>query len=254
MGAHGSFLAALRPSCFDTAAAQLVRTIPPRALLSAAVKLRPAISLSALLLVSFVAPESAKAAPSEEVIPIKTGFVEVRGGVRVAPQGGFEKSQASQGFALKSKLVTPVVFVPLGYRIDRNWAALVEFGYGNGQYDRTETTKNETSTLRSTTISIAIAGQWTPDLGWDRLEPFLGVGGGYYLTSLKSTDGAITAAMSEANTTGFFVSAGLRWAPTTSLGVVLENRYALAVAGVGTLGAVNVGGYAGSLGLYYVWK
>ena len=202
-----------------------------------------------------MSPSVAFAAPlTPDVIPEKTGFIEARGGVRITPHGSMQKALEGNGLGVQPRLVTPAVLIPLGYRVDRTWAAAIEFSYGNGHFALTDLKTGLGSTLRSTTLGLQIVGQWSPNLGWERLEPFLSFGGGYYFSTLASDAGQLSEALGETNTTGFFAGVGLRWAATKPLGVVMESRYALAVAGVGKVATINVGGSTTSLGLYYVWK
>lgn len=221
-------------------------------LLSAAVKVSRLIGVVLAVLLS-VAARDAFAARDSEVIPVEKGFIELRGGVRLTPQGTFEKMLADRGYKLHSTLVTPAVIFPLGYRVNRDWSAALEFGYGAGQYELVDSA-GVASAVRSSTFTIQIVGQWVPPVEWGRLEPVFGIGGGYYLSTIKNADRRIDGANTEANATGAFVSAGLRWAATRNIGLSIEDRYAFAVAGVGNLGRLNVGGNTASLGLYYVWR
>jgi opacity protein-like surface antigen len=214
-----------------------------------------AVGIGALLL-AVIAAERARAEDDEDLLPgPKTGTIAVAGGVRMTLPFGFLRSADAAGYPLASHTVGPALVLPLGYRIDKEWAVNIDFTYGLDQFNFAASDGKPPSSLRAQTFTLQIGGQYTPQVGWGRLEPVFGFGVGYYLSTLTSTDSALSLKSTESNATGFFVSVGLRYALTSQVGLNLEDRFALATAKAGaTLGDVPVGGNTASLGMYYAFR
>ena len=201
-------------------------------------------------------PGLARAAPEPLLPPAETGLVTVLGGVRFVPQAPLESSAAKQGWAVVGRApVTPAVLVPLSYRVDREWSALIELGWANDGYRLRPAEGTATSELAVQTVGLLAGGQRAFDLGWRRVEPYLGFGVGYYLSTVRLTGslGELPKHV-EAHAAGGFLSAGLRIGLGGGWSAVVEERYAFAVTGLGDFGALTVGGNTVALGLSRVWR
>lgn len=201
------------------------------------------------------------AAASAPVLPgPETGLITVLGGVRYVPQGPLTASALKAGWKPVDRwAVTPAVAVPFSYRVDAQWTALVEFDWSADEYafhndDPPEKASAE-GRFAVNTMALLIGGQRSFDLGWQRVEPYLGFGLGYYLSTvkLKGSLGQLPKQF-EAHTGGGYVAAGLRIGLGGGWLAVVEERYAFAIAGLADFGQVTVGGNTVSLGVGRVWR
>lgn len=212
---------------------------------------------------AFSSPARAQGAPSSFeplITPPKTGLVSVLAGVRYVPQAPLLSSALKAGWiSTERALVTPAVAVPFGYRVDGQWSVFVEFDWAQDSYGfRNESAGEGASANAQVTVqtfALLIGGQRAFDFGWERVEPYVGFGAGYYLSTLR-VSGALGELPNEfeAHTGGGYLSAGLRIGLGGGWSAVVEERYAFAVPGLADFGTVNVGGNTVSVGLGRVWR
>jgi hypothetical protein len=196
-----------------------------------------------------VRPELLGGPQPTTVPPPETGLVAALGGYRIVPQGDFVARLGAQRFDLVSRPAgLPTVLVPLSYRVDREWVAEFALGYGADQFRF-----SDGSQLGLGTASLTLGGQRLFDVGVPWLEPYVGFGVGYWISSITG-DRVESGSQREGAATGGFVSAGLRAALTPELGLVLEDRLAYAELALPGLGIAQVGGNSATAGLYYVWR
>lgn len=204
--------------------------------------------VAALLL--FLAASAARAQEPVTLPPAEVGLLGVSAGVRFMPQGAMESAALKAGRPLLSRsLPPPALQVSSAWRVDREWSVYFEGGWGLDNY-----AFGDGSTLGMQTINLQLGGQRSFDFGWQRVEPYLGVGFGYWLsTATTKVEGEQKKSL-EAHASGISLTAGLRYALTSEWGLAIENRFGFAAAGVAPFGAVTVGGNTLALGLWYVWR
>lgn len=198
-----------------------------------------------------VRPELLEGHRRTVVPPPGLGFVSALAAYRIVPQADFVAALARINHVVASRAFGgPAGLLPLAYRVDAEWTAEFTLGYGTDRFlfsDQTE--------LSIQTATITIGGQRGFDVGIPWLEPYVGFGIGWWLSSVSDTSPErVGQASSDRHTTAGYVSAGLRVALTPDLGLVLEDRFAYAEIPMPGLGIAQVGGNSAALGLYYVWR
>ena len=177
-------------------------------------------------------------------------WISLTGGLRVIPQADLSASLASFGLALQShQLLQPAAGAALLWRFAADWSVGTEFGYSPDRYWLTDG-----SAVVVQTLMIQAVLQWSPPLGWSRVEPYLSAGVGYFLSGVSRPGAFGQAGSAEADGNGEFAAVGVRVALTTKFGLTAEERYAFAYAPLGPLGNASVGGNTVAVGLYYVWR
>lgn len=212
---------------------------------------------------AFSGPAHAQGTPSSSeplVTPPKTGIVSVLAGVRYVPQGPLLSSALKAGWKSTERwAVTPAVAVPFSYRVDNQWSAFVEFDWAQDSYgfynDSPPGSASAGGQVSVQTFALLIGGQRAFNFGWERVEPYVGFGLGYYLSTVrvKGSLGELPKEF-EAHTGGGYAAAGLRIGLGSGWSALVEERYAFAVPGLADFGAVNVGGNTVSVGLGRVWR
>lgn len=215
------------------------------------------------LAVGFSSPSQAQGAPSSfEPLktPPKTGVVSLLAGIRYVPQGPLLSSALKAGWKSTDRaVVTPAVAVPFAYRADGAWSVVIEFDWAQDSYrfvnESAGGTASSNSRMALQTFAVLIGGQRAFDFGWERVEPYVGFGLGYYLSAVKM-EGSMgeLPKQFEAHTGGGYLAAGLRIGLAGGWSAVVEERYAFAVPGLADFGSVNVGGNTVSVGLGRVWR
>ncbi len=186
-------------------------------------------------------------ASSPRLPPAGVGLVGLSVGYRMVPDAPFAATAAKAGRPMSSHAFgAPTALVPFSYRGDGGWSLVVELGYGSDHYQLADA-----GAVDLQTVTLQAGAQWAFDLGLDRLEPFAEAGVGYYLSTFTASGGPQNV---EANSSGGFLGAGLRYALTDEVGLTLEERYALATVNLAGVADASVGGDTVALGMYYVWR
>lgn len=213
--------------------------------------MRPRLLLATLVATLALAGPARAEGDGERRVPgPKIGLVGLGAGLRLIPQTALFEDSAKAGHVFASRQPgAPAAILPLSYRVDREWSAAVEFGYGYDHYAFTDQTSIELHT-----VTLLIRGERSFDVGVPWFEPYLCFGAGYYLSTAVVDPGEATPRSGEAHATGLFLGLGARLALTADLGLFLEDRFALATTGIAGYGPLAVGGNLAALGFYHAWR
>lgn len=209
-----------------------------------------------LVVLLSAAQAHASTSPEPLLPPPETGLVSLLAGVRYVPQGALIGAASKAGWTLSERLpVSPAIAVPFSYRLDSDWSVGIEFGWSPDSYVFREASSGALGSFSAQTFGLLVAGQWHLNMGWERVEPYLGGGIGYYLTSVATTGGMGELPRAfEAHAGGAYLAAGARVGIGLGWALLIEERYAFATAGLADFGAVTVGGNTVSLGISRVWR
>lgn len=177
------------------------------------------------------------------------GWITVAGGVRWIYQGDVGRYLAQHGNGLSGHDAwQPAVLLGATSQFQSGWAVRAELGWSLDRYRLRDDT-----TVAIQTIAAQLALEWMPPLNWGRVQPYLDGGIGYYFSGVTEPVGEVDST-DTTSATGVSLAIGARIALTTGLGFSVEDRYALAFAGLGSLGTGSVGGNTFTVGMYFGWK